>query len=165
MHMMLNCDDGIKFDVVTGGRRRKRVSGTHGQAICGAEAVASMAGPGGPFNDLLLINPAAMPFGFAKGVGKAARAAGIVDDFVLAYAPLLTIGDEVANRLATYLLVLAIDTIVDNVPLKGQNRIAASLITTSPTATATQTTTTTTATGCPDPTDSPVSRKPNLQSD
>lgn len=117
-----------------------------------------MAGPGGLIQDLLLINPAQMPFGFADGAEEASRAAGAVADFVLAYAPLLTIGDELANQLATFLLVLAIDTIVENVPLKGQNRVASSLITTSPSPTTTTSSTTMTCeTGCPNASDTSVS--------
>jgi len=55
MHIMTSCDDGTKFDASNGGKTRQRAAGTYGQAVCGAEAVASMAGPGGLFNDLLLL--------------------------------------------------------------------------------------------------------------
>jgi hypothetical protein len=157
MHIMSSCDDGAKFDADSGGKKKQRATGTYGQAICGAEAVASMAGPGGPFNDLLLLRQDQMPFGFAEGAGEALHAANVVADFVLAYAPMLTITPEVANQLATYLLALAIDTIVENVPLKGENRIAASLVTTAATTTKT-TSPTTSQTGCPDPMTTPVSR-------
>lgn len=155
MHIMSSCEDGAKFDADNSARKKHRATGTYGQAICGAEAVASMAGPGGPFNDLLLLRQDQMPFGFANGAGEAFRAANVVADFVLAYAPLLTISPEVANQIATYLLALAIDTIVENVPLKGENRIASSLVTTAPTATRTAAPTTS-QTGCPDPTTTPV---------
>jgi len=60
-----------------------------------------------------------MHFIFADGAGEALRAANVVSDFVLACAPMLTITPEVANQLGTYLLALAIDTMVENVPLKG----------------------------------------------
>ena len=162
MHLMTTCDDGTKFDADNGGKRKHRATGTYGQAICGAEAVASMAGPGGPFNDLLLLRPDQMAFGFADGAGEALRAANVVANFVLAYAPMLSITPEVANQLAAYLMALAIDTIVDNVPLKGENRIASSLITIASTATVTASPTTS-ETGCPDPTATPVSDTPSGQ--
>ncbi|KAK3317193.1 hypothetical protein B0T19DRAFT_434438 [Cercophora scortea] len=153
MHMMVSCEDGAKFDAASKGgkRRRTRASGTYGQAVCAAEAVASMAGQGGPFNDLLLLNFGQMHFGFADAAGEGLRAANVISDFVLAYAPLIAIGPELANELGTFLLALAIDTIVDNAPLNRENRIAASLITTSPTTTPTPT-----QTGCPDPENDPL---------
>ncbi|KAB5578286.1 hypothetical protein GE09DRAFT_1089179 [Coniochaeta sp. 2T2.1] len=155
MHLMSTCDDGTKFDADKGSRKKHRATGTYGQAICGAEAVASMAGPGGPFNDLLLLRQDQMAFGFAEGAGEALRAANVVADFVLAYAPMLSITPDVANQLATYLMALAIDTIVENVPLKGENRIASSLVTTGPTATQTASPTSS-QTGCPDPKTTPL---------
>lgn len=79
--------------------------------------------PGGPFNDLLLLSPTNLPFGFADAAGGAAQAAGVVADFVLAYAPLLTITPELANQLSVYLFALAIDTVVNSIPLGDQNRI------------------------------------------
>jgi hypothetical protein len=46
------------------------------------------------------------------------------------------------EQLATMIIALAIDTIVENIPLGSQNKIQASLITSAPTSTPTATSTT-----------------------
>lgn len=154
MHRAMDCQDGTTFDSQHPSSK-KSAAATLGQAICGAEAVAAGAVPGGPFNDLLLLSPTNLPFGFADAAGGAAQAAGVVADFVLAYAPLLTITPELANQLSVYLFALAIDTVVNSIPLGDQNRIQSSLVTTGTTSSASST-----STGCPDPTATPVSEAP-----
>ncbi len=125
MHRETVCEDGKNFDQEHAAPQ-KRAGGTLGEAICGAQAVASMAGPGGPFNDLLLLNTGQVPFGFADAAGNVAQAANVVSGFVLDYSPMLAISSELGGELSTYLMALAIDTIVNNIPLKGKNRIEAS---------------------------------------
>lgn len=152
MRRMSSCQDGSDFDAQnpTG----KRGPG-YEAVICGAEGVASMAGSQGTFNDLLLINARNMNFGFADGAGEVARAATVVQNFVLAYAPLLDLGPDVAIDIANFLFALAIDVFIENVPLGSQNRIQAIMITTS---TATATSTTATSSGC-SPTETLVSTR------
>ncbi|PNH52837.1 hypothetical protein VD0003_g4512 [Verticillium dahliae] len=83
MHRSQDCDDGHAF--VRGDQtRRKRANGGFGKAICAAEAAAVMSQRGGPFNDLLLINPAHLSFDFAETAGAVARAANVASDFVRA---------------------------------------------------------------------------------
>jgi hypothetical protein len=156
MHRAINCQDGQAFDSQHPSSK-KRAGATLGQAICAAEAVAAGAVPGGPFNDLLLLSPTNLPFGFADAAGATAQAAGVVADFVLAYAPMLTIGPELADQLSVYLFALAIDTIVQNIPLADQNRIQSSMVTTGTTTSASST-----SSGCPDPTGTPVSETPPI---
>lgn len=152
IHRIKDCEDGRKFDSEHGSR--KRAGPSYGQAICGAEAAASMARPGGPFNDLLLLDPNQLPFGFADAAGAVAQAANVVADFVVAYAPMLSIEPALAEQLGTYLFALAIDTLIENSPLGENNRIQSSLVTTSTSLVTTSTS------GCPDPTATPVSDEP-----
>lgn len=147
MHRATDCDDGRSFNSKR--RSRKRGDPNYGAAICGAEAAALQASPGGPFNDLLLLDMEQLSFGFADAAGAAARAASVVVDFVKDYAPLLAIDPSTAEQLGNYLFALAIDTLIDNNAIGQNNRIPSSLITTS--------TATSTKSGCPDPTASPVS--------
>jgi hypothetical protein len=95
MHRATQCEDGRKFDSEHG--TRKRLGASFGQVVCAAKAVAGMAVPGGSFNDILLIDPNQMPFGWADPNADVARAAGVVFDFVFAYAPLLVIRPELAE--------------------------------------------------------------------
>lgn len=154
MRRSTDCLDGQTFD--SQHPTKKRAGSTLGQAICAAEAVAAGTVPGGAFNDLLLLSPTNLPFGFADGVGAVAQAAGVVADFVQVYAPLLDIGPDLADQLTVYIFALAMDTIVQNIPLTNKNRIQSSLITTA-TSTPTTTTARSTSSGCPDPTATPVS--------
>ena len=109
-------------------------------------------------NDLLLLDPSRLVFGFPAAAGDVARAAGVAVTFVQAYAPLLAIPDELAIQLGNFLFALALDTLVNNLPLGAENRIQSSLVTTSkPTTTKPTTTATSTTSGCPNPTTSPVS--------
>ncbi|KAM0594562.1 hypothetical protein ACHAP6_000305 [Verticillium nonalfalfae] len=102
MHRSQDCDDGRAFD--RGDKtRRKRATGGFGKAICAAEAAAVMSQRGGPFNDLLLINPAHLSFDFAETAGAVARAANVASDFVRAYAPMLDISPILAEQLGNLL--------------------------------------------------------------
>lgn len=146
-----DCKDGTDFDSKYPTQKRTN-GGTYGQAICGAEALITGAVPQGPFNDLLLLNPNQLPFGFADTAGNVFRAANVVIDFVNAYAPLLAAPPELAEQLAVYVFALAIDTFVENTPLGSKNRIASSQITTE-TATHTSASASSTSSGaCPNPT-------------
>jgi hypothetical protein len=156
MHRSTDCQDGQTFDRQHPSAK-KRAGATLGQAICAAEAVAGGAVPGGTFNDLLLLSPTNLPFGFADAVGAVAQASGVVADFVQAYAPLLSIGPELADQLTVYIFALAMDTIVENIPLTNKNRIQSSMITIS-TATGTTTSSSSSSSSCPDPVATPVSK-------
>ncbi|KAI0431606.1 hypothetical protein F5Y09DRAFT_340451 [Xylaria sp. FL1042] len=152
MHRLTDCDDGRDFDA--GSISRKRANPSYGNAICAVEGAVAMVQPGGALNDLLLLDPSRLHFNFAGVAGEVSRAAGVAVGFVQAYAPLLSISDDLSIQLGNYLFALALDTLIDNLPLSGENRIASSLVTTAtttPTSTATST-----STGCPDPTSSPL---------
>ncbi|EGY18373.1 uncharacterized protein VDAG_08707 [Verticillium dahliae VdLs.17] len=147
MHRSQDCDDGHAF--VRGDQtRRKRANGGFGKAICAAEAAAVMSQRGGPFNDLLLINPAHLSFDFAETAGAVARAANVASDFVRACTPMLDISPALAEQLGNLLFALAVNTLIENRPVNQNNRIEASLIRTeAPTAL---------PTSCPDPKSTPV---------
>ncbi|KAH7333207.1 hypothetical protein BKA65DRAFT_596796 [Rhexocercosporidium sp. MPI-PUGE-AT-0058] len=157
MHRMTDCADGRDFD--SGKTLRRRAGPGYGAAICAVEGVAAMAQPGGAMGDLLLLNPGQVRFGFAAGAGDIARAAGVAVGFVQAYAPMLNLPDDVAIQLGNFLFALAVDTLINNLPLAEENRIEATLLTTETMATSTPTSTTSTSStssGCPDPTSTPL---------
>lgn len=156
MDRSTHCKDGEDFDNQHRGPKR-RSAGTLGQAICAAEAVAANAAPGGPFNDLLLLNPSSLPFGFADLASATAKAAQVVIKAVEALSVLSALTPQLAEQVAVYIFALALDKVYEGLPLGKENRIHASMVTTMPqTATAT-TTTTSSSTRCPDPTKTPVS--------
>lgn len=154
MDRRTHCSEGDDFDQKHH-NSKKRAQGTFGKAICASIAVAGNAAPGGPFNDLLLLGPNSLPFGFADLHSAAAQASQIVISAVRALTELVSLGPEIAEQLALYIFALSLDHIYDGLPLGEENRIHASMVTTM-TRTATATATTTTATGCPDPTKTPV---------
>jgi hypothetical protein len=143
MQRSKDCQAGKEFDNQHPARKRAG-GGTFGQALCASEAVMGGATAGGPWNDLVLLNPAGVHFQFA---GVALDAANQLAEFVRAYAPLLAVPDELLESISTYVLALAIDTIIENSPLGEKNRIKASMI---PTSSSSGSSTTTT--GCPEPT-------------
>jgi hypothetical protein len=152
MHRVgLDCKDGKDFDSKNPSRKRAS-GGTYGQAICAAEAVVAGAVPQGPFNDLLLLNPTQLPFGFADAAGNAFRAANVVADFVNAYAPLIAAPPALAEQLAVYIFALAIDTIVELTPLGSKNRIASSQIKTGTATRTSASASSTSSSACPNPT-------------
>ncbi|PNH76643.1 hypothetical protein VD0001_g940 [Verticillium dahliae] len=119
MHRSQDCDDGHAF--VRGDQtRRKRANGGFGKAICAAEAAAVMSQRGGPFNDLLLINPAHLSFDFAETAGAVARAANVASDFVRACTPMLDISPALAEQLGNLLFALAVNTLIENRPSEHQ---------------------------------------------
>ncbi|KAK6840069.1 hypothetical protein PG987_005935 [Apiospora arundinis] len=137
---------------------KKRSAGTLGQAICALEAVAANAAPGGAFNDLLLLDPKSLPFGFADLASATAKAAQVVIAAVKALSEISAIlQPQLAEQLAVYIFALALDKVYEGLPLGEENRIPATMVTTmTQTATATTMTTSTSAsTGCPDPTKTP----------
>ncbi|KAH7068126.1 hypothetical protein BKA63DRAFT_521179 [Paraphoma chrysanthemicola] len=154
MHRATQCEDGRKFDSEHG--TRKRSGASLGEAICAAEAVAGMAVPGGTFNDILLIDPNQMPFGWADPGADVARAAGVVVDFILAYAPLLVIGPELAEQIGNFLFILSLETLMGNKPVQETNRIPSSLVTATKTSPTSSTTSASSTSGCPDPTKTPI---------
>jgi hypothetical protein len=156
MHRTIQCEDGRKFDSEHG--TQKRAAASFGQAVCAAEAVAGMAGPGGSFNDILLLDPNQMPFGWANPNADVARAAGVVFKFVLANAALLAIGPELAEQVGNFLFILALDTLMESTPVQETNRIPSSLVTATKTFSTSTTTMASATSGCPDPTNTPVSQ-------
>jgi hypothetical protein len=157
MHRMVDCEDGRKFDSEQSLNKRAADVTKYAPAICAAEGVAGMATPGGPFGDLLLLKHDQMAFGFADAAGKAKDALVVVKDFVLAYAPMLTIPEDLADQLATYLFALAIETVIEGVTLTEKNRIEASLVVTGSLLPSPVSTTTSSTSSCPDPEKTPVS--------
>ncbi|KAK7916910.1 hypothetical protein PG985_010518 [Apiospora marii] len=156
MDRTTHCSEGEEFDKKHHDSK-KRAQGTYGKSICASIAVAGNAAPGGPFNDLLLLSPNSLPFGFADLASAAAQASRIVISAVQALTELVSLGPELSEQLALYIFALALDKVYEGLPLGEENRIRASMVTTmAKTATATATTTTTTATGCPDPTKTPL---------
>lgn len=160
MDRSTHCKDGEDFDNMHR-EVKKRSAGTLGQAICASEAVAANAAPGGAFNDLLLLDPKSLPFGFADLASATAKAAQVVIAAVKALSELSAIlQPQLAEQLAVYIFALALDKVYEGLPLGEENRIPATMVTTmTQTATATTMTTSTSAsTGCPDLTKTPVSR-------
>lgn len=133
MRRTTQCPEGRKFDFES---PSKRDTATYGGALCGAMGALSMAAPGGLFHDVMLVNAPAFIF----TAGQVADAAQVVVDFARDYAPLLDVPADVAENIAHYFFALAIDTIVENVPLGEKNPIRHSII--SGTVTASPTTTT-----------------------
>ncbi|KAH7381918.1 hypothetical protein BKA64DRAFT_749377 [Cadophora sp. MPI-SDFR-AT-0126] len=154
MHRMIECADDRAFE--DGTSLRKRAGTGYGAAICAVEGAVAMAQRGGPLNDLLFLNPNRVRFAFAAAAGDIARAADIAVGFVLAYAPMLDLPDDVAIQLGNFLFALAVDTLVENLPLGEENRIKASVLTVETMPTSTMTSTTSTSSGCPDPTSTPL---------
>lgn len=147
MQRTKDCQAGSEFDQQHPAPARKRQGaggGTAGQALCAAEAVIGGVQAGGPFNDLLVLNPAGVHFQFAQAAGPVLDAANQFADFVRTYAPLMAVPPELADQLGVYIFALAIDLFVENIPLGESNRIKATMVTTSagPTGTSTP--------GCPD---------------
>ncbi|KAF2494344.1 hypothetical protein BU16DRAFT_563268 [Lophium mytilinum] len=149
MSKMTDCDEGRKFDQENGSKKRAELSSL-GQAICAAIGTTIQAGAGGPFDRMTLLDTGHAAFTFVTM--ETARAALIVADFVRAYASELTIPEESADQFANYVFALAIDSIVDKIPLGEKNRIASSLITT---ATSTSPSTSSTS-ECPAATATPL---------
>lgn len=155
------CTDGRDFDA--GKTRRRQGPGpSYGAAICGVQAAAPNVQAAGALHDLLLLNNGDLHFEFANGAGDITRAAQQAVGFVLDYAPLLAIDEALAADLGTYLFALAVDTLVESLPLGAENRIQSSQVTTATqttkaTGTRTTTTATQTSSGCPDPEKTPVS--------
>ncbi|KAB5539434.1 hypothetical protein GE09DRAFT_1248586 [Coniochaeta sp. 2T2.1] len=145
MERTKDCQAGSDFDQQHSATPRKRAGGgTYGQALCASQAVMGGVQVDGPWNDLLLLNPAGVHFQFAQAAGPAMDAANQFADFVHTYAPLMAVPTELVDQLATYVFALAIDAIVESIPLGERNRIKATMVTTSASPTGTS------APGCPD---------------
>lgn len=147
MQRTKDCQAGSDFDQQhpAPAPARKRVSGgTYGQALCASQVVMGGVQAGGPWNDLLLLNPAGVHFQFAQAAGPALNAANQFADFVHTYAPMMAAPTELLDQLGTYIFALAIDAIVESIPLGEKNRIKATMVTTTAGPTGTS------APGCPD---------------
>ncbi|KXJ93558.1 hypothetical protein Micbo1qcDRAFT_203626 [Microdochium bolleyi] len=129
MHRMSDCQDGRDFDALQGS---SRAGTSYGSAICGAEAVVTMVRPGGAFNDMLLINPTSVAIKFSEVAVPVFRASRVLAEFVLAYAPMLDIPTEAAEMLGNFVFALAVQTLVENVPLAAENPILGKLLSNSP---------------------------------
>lgn len=142
MHRRKDCQAGRVFDEKHS--KRRRASGSYGQALCAAQSVMQGATADGPFNDLVLLSPAGVHFQFVKAAGAAREAANELAEFVTAYAPLIALPEDLVEEISVYVFALAIDTIVENIPLGEQNRIKATMVTTTDSPSST-------STGCPEP--------------
>lgn len=161
-HRMLDCEDGRLFDSKHGLRRRGGAV-TYGQALCAAEGVVGMAGNGGTFADLTLLSHDRIGMEFANGADKAKEALLVLRTFILAYSPILAIPEDIVDQLGTYVLAIIIDALIlDNIPIGPTNTIDPALAVTygamKPKPTPTSASATPSTSGCPDPTQTPVSR-------
>ncbi|KAH8908289.1 hypothetical protein BR93DRAFT_475403 [Coniochaeta sp. PMI_546] len=134
MHRSKDCQAGADFDKEnpTPGASRKRAGGSFGQALCASQAAFGGIARGGPFNDVQLINPGGVHFQFAQAAGPAVAALNQLSEFVRSYARVIGVPPEVADVVAPYLMTLAIETIVDNIPISDRNVIKATKVSTSP---------------------------------
>ncbi|KAK4215166.1 hypothetical protein QBC37DRAFT_372294 [Rhypophila decipiens] len=85
--------------------------------------------------------------GFENGDLAAVAAINRINEYHRTFAPFMGIPRDLVDQLTNYIYALALDRIVDNVPLSGKNRIKASLVSTSTSASPSST-----STGCPEPT-------------
>ncbi|KAK0617748.1 hypothetical protein B0T14DRAFT_605745 [Immersiella caudata] len=145
MQRSKECKAGDDFDKQHASPARKRAVGSYGEALCASEAVIGGIQPGGLWNDLLLLEPTGVHFGFKtdSDSGTASAAASQFSEFARAYAPLMDVSPERADQIGSYILALAVDTIVQGVALSEKNRIPATMVTTSGSPSPT-------GTGCPD---------------
>ncbi|KAG7055994.1 hypothetical protein JMJ77_0008445 [Colletotrichum scovillei] len=130
-----DCLDGRQFDSDANGKRAAQF----GSAICGAQGAIGMATPGGPLDDLLLMNPPTLPF----TAGNVANAALVVTNFVRDFAPLMNVGEGVAQGIGEVVFMMAYNTLIENLPLGDKNPIKQKLLSgtiTTPPASATATT-------------------------
>ncbi|KAM7212877.1 hypothetical protein V8F06_011727, partial [Rhypophila decipiens] len=144
-----DCEAGRDFDArnpTPATRKRQAGRGTYGGALCGTVAVLDGIAPNGPFNDLLLLARDGVHFNFAPAAGPALAAINHINEYYRTFAPFMGIPRDLVDQLTNYIYALALDRIVDNVPLSGKNRIKASLISTSTSASPSST-----STACPEP--------------
>ncbi|KAH7127662.1 hypothetical protein EDB81DRAFT_908042 [Dactylonectria macrodidyma] len=123
MHRTSQCQDGSAFDS-SHPASRKRDPGTLGNAICGAQGAAAMAQPGGTLNDILLINGPTFHFRAAEF----AAAAQQVVNFVRDWAPILALDPAMATEVGQTLFILAVDTLMNGVPLAAENPVKQDLV-------------------------------------
>jgi len=159
---MTDCADGRNFDSSHGTRRRGGGT-TYGQALCAAEGIVGMTGQGGAFADLTMLSHDKIGIQFAANAGKAKDALVVLKDFIVAYAPMMVMPEQMAEELGTYILAIIIDAmIIENVPIGPMNYIDPNLAVTygamssRPTPTSASATSTSSSTGCPDPSKTPV---------
>lgn len=136
------CKAGDDFDKQHPSPARKRAGGTYGQALCASEAVIGGIQAGGIWNDFLLLDPKGVQFKFSEASGTASAAASQFSEFAGAYRPLMGVTPERADQLSSYIFALAVDAVVQELPLGEKNRIQATMVTTSASSP--------TGTGCPD---------------
>lgn len=120
MHRMTSCSDGSQFDSQNPQKRDSQ----YGAAICGAQGAISNIVPGAALEDFLLVRPPTFVF----AAGDIARAVQIVIDFANNYAPMMALPPDVAEALGGLMFALAIDTIINNIPLGSTNPIRQSII-------------------------------------
>jgi hypothetical protein len=161
-HLMIDCEDGRKFDTAHGSRKRAGTA-TYGQALCAAEGVIGMSQKGGALADLTLLDHSKMGMEFAATAGKAKEALLVLKDFIIAYGPVLAIPEEHAEQLGIYVLAIVVHAILEKIPIGPENyirpEIAVSYGAMSPRPTPTTTAPSSSSSGCPDPTKTPVSSR------
>ncbi|KAH6706397.1 hypothetical protein BKA61DRAFT_580638 [Leptodontidium sp. MPI-SDFR-AT-0119] len=162
IHRMSECADRRDFN----NRKtlRRRASPRYGAAICAVKGVTAIVQLRGALGNLLLLNPGQLRFRFIASASDVARVARVAVGFVQTYAPMLELPDDMAVQLGNFPFALAVDTLINNLPLREENRIEATLLTTETVASSTMvstTSTTSTSSGCPDPTSSPIITRQN----
>jgi hypothetical protein len=121
----ISCEDGVKFDADHPTKKRGGVP--MGKAICAAESVIKSAGKNQPFGDITLLQHDQMGIMMKGTAGNAKEALVVVKDFVIAYAPLLAIPEELIEQVATYVLALAIDQVIEGVKLGAETLLDSGL--------------------------------------
>lgn len=143
MQRAKDCSAGIDLDRKNpSARKLRRAGGTPGQAFCAAREVVTNMRREGPFNNLLLYRPASVHIQLAQLSEPLRVAFNEFLAFVVAYRPMLNLAAELdSEQLATYIMALTIDAVIDQVRLGEQNKIK---------ATPSDDTSTDKPSGCPD---------------
>lgn len=157
MQRAKDCSAGIDLDRKNPSARKfRRAGGTPGQAFCAAREVVTNMRREGPFNNLLLYRPASVHIQLAQLSEPLRVAFNEFLAFVVAYRPMLNLAAELdSEQLATYIMALTIDAVIDQVRLGEQNKIK---------ATPSDDTSTDKPSGCPDKksVSTPRRHKPSL---
>jgi hypothetical protein len=149
-----DCEDGRNFDAQH--PKSKRVEGTLGHAICGAERIISNAGKDAPFGDLTLLQYDQESLVLKENVGNFADAVMVIRDYVFDYAPLIGLPDEVVEQVGLYVAAFAMSYVIDGVKI-GAKTVLNSNVWSAKNDQSRPSPSPSSKAGCPDPTATPVS--------
>ncbi|KIM94644.1 hypothetical protein OIDMADRAFT_60421 [Oidiodendron maius Zn] len=137
------CPAGQQF---SSGKLRKRQA-NYGPAICASEALIQNAAPGGMFDELLVLQPQALPWTAADAV----RAMNVAVGFAQAQAPDLRLTPARAGLVGVAAFAIAWDVYINNQKLSNSNTIPGNSLQGSTTIPTTTHTSSSSSTGCPTP--------------